>query len=785
MNVFVQKKTVAIVQARMSSTRLPGKVLLPLAGYEVLFHIWERLSRVSNLDKIVIATTDDETDHPIVEFCHQNKLDVFAYDGPADDLLSRYIACGQLYEADIIVMVDGDCPLLHPPTVERMVQALVEHSEAEYCKLDERSIEGGVAVLRLTTYLKMAQFANEPYHREHATIFLLENPHRFSIVEIPCEDEFRDKKHRLWLDTPADYRFLTEVYNRLYLPGNVVDLHEVVRLLHTDEALRSINAHVTQKDIRENVSPLVVIPEELDKKHLQKAWEIISLLTECFHAGVRVFRQNLSPIEQNWWLARNVLVSEQPPQPDEVVLTLDASPEHFHPLPPSHNGTPRMKIGLSNQKLMTDLAMWVACYSGYQSGQSAYVKVTQRSSQDGSHLETSPCPLCGSQHWESVWMHKSGITHGICLECGHVYLMRKLSQSAIEASYREYKQNYSDEYLRSPSNALFEAVRNCYQILQAYLPHQFRNILEIGCAYGHFLSLIPLPCFRVGIEPSREQASFARKYLDIAEIWECAYEQLSTIPPTWPKEGFDIVCSFHVLEHTKEPDKFLQFVRRIIREDGYLCLAVPNLFSLPPNLLELFYIYRSWHLHTFSPEILSRLLTKEGFKVIDIIEEKSAPMHRSNLVAIARSESSTSVGKVSQESIEASRHTLMKFHKMLDIQIQKVEQAFTSWAALNKRVAIYGGGIHTQALLELSGISPDQIHVIIDDDPAKQGQSLYGIEIHNFQQALNLGADVIVVSSLASEDVILERLKKTAPNSIEVVGIYRDIMKNHLTVSNQ
>lgn len=773
------KKTVAIVQARINSTRLPGKVLLPLAGRQVLFHIWERLSQITNIDEVVIATTDNGSDIPIVKFCHDHNINVFAYNGQTNNLLGRYIACGQHYGADIIVMVDGDCPLLHPPTITRMVEALLADPEADYCKLDERSIEGGVAVLRLDTYLKMEKLVTENCHREHATMFLVENPHLFSIVHIPCEDEFRDIKHRLWLDTPADYRFLSTVYEQLYQPDKIVDLHQVVHWLRTDEALRSINAHVTQKDVRERGRPLVVILEDLNHEYQQQARKIIADLTEEFHAGVRVLSSNLSSSEQEWWTQQGVTISPYPPQVGEGILTIDASQQGFIPLKPAPGGEPQMKIGLLSQASNHDLAVWSACYGGYQKSQSGYLTATQRSSEDGSHLEILPCPLCGSQNLKNVWTHSSGITNGICLDCGHVYLTRQLSEIAIDMSYRDYQQSYPDSYLNDPSNGFFELARNRHQLLAQYLPKLPTSLLEIGCGYGHFLQLAEPTCFRVGIEPSHEQVLFARQYFKIDEIWECSYKHLPGIVPTWSNDGFDLVCSFHVLEHIKQPTDFLKFIKKLLKPDGYLCLAVPNLLTLSPDLIELFFSYRNWHLHIFSAETLSRLLEQAGFEVVILLEEAPIPMLRSSLLVIARSrEFLLTSSQPDVNTIQVAEQALARFHNCLNQRLKNVKCAFYEWKTLNKKIAIYGGGIHTKALLELSDIPVNQVHVIIDDDLSKQGQTLQGIPIYNFVQAVHLGIDVIVVSSLASEHRILDRLEQTAPKNISIFGIYRDLMRD-------
>jgi len=769
------KKTIAIIQARMGSTRLPGKVLLPLAGKEVLFHIRERLLRVENIDNVVIATTSADADRPIVDFCHRNHIDVFIYDGNENDLLGRYISCGQHNNADIIVMVDGDCPLIHPPTIKRMVQACLKNPSAEYCKLDEHSIEGGVAVLRLTTFLKMAQLTEDPSHLEHATLFLMENPRLFSIVNVFCEEKFLNIKHRLWLDTPSDYCFLSEVYERLYKPNKIVDLNEVIDLIQKDEKLRLINAHVTQKDVREKNLPLLITTHGLNSKQMELAWGLTKILIEVYHISVRIFDENLTFQEQGEW-HKFAILSGEPLQKREALLELSSSLESFNIQTAIPNGEPHVRAGLAGKVDIVNLAKLIACYVGYRDCQSSYFMAVQRSSEDDSHLEMiSSCPLCESKHQKNIWTFKTGVINGICLDCGHVYLTRKHSQSAIESHYKDFGQSYTNDYLKDQSNAIFEMARSRHKFLQQHLSNKPSSLLEIGCGYGHFLSLAGENRLRVGIEPSHEEAFFARKYFGISEIWGCGYEQFSIIPPSWPKDGFDLVCSFHVLEHLEEPHLFLKFAKRVLHKNGCLYLAVPNLFTLSPDLIELSFLSQSLHLHTFSPDTLSFLLAKEGFEVIRVTEESSIPMLRSSFIVIARLASSSQL-KPSKENIEKSLCVSNHFHRSLGRRIQRIEKAFDGWASLGKKVAIYGGGIHTKALLELSDISPDNIALIIDDDPIKHEKTLHGIPVYGFEQAMTQKMDVIVASSLASEHLIYERLLKIVPKNIDIIRIYEDLL---------
>jgi FlaA1/EpsC-like NDP-sugar epimerase len=154
-------------------------------------------------------------------------------------------------------------------------------------------------------------------------------------------------------------------------------------------------------------------------------------------------------------------------------------------------------------------------------------------------------------------------------------------------------------------------------------------------------------------------------------------------------------------------------------------------------------------------------------------------MLRSSFLVLARRvDTRTASTDTVVDAVGANRAAALRFHAALEERLGRVRGAFAQWRDTQKRCAVYGGGIHTQALLELSGIDRTAVALIIDDDPAKAGQSLAGIPIVPFQEALSHAIDVIVVSSLASEAIILERLASgSLPSGIELTGIYRDLMK--------
>ena len=116
------KPAIAIIQARMSSTRLPGKVLLPLAGKPVIHHIVDRAKSCENIGKVVVATSVENSDNPLVEYCKKNNIEY--YRGNLNNVLSRFIAILNLNNYDYCVRITGDCPLIHPPFIDSQILAL-------------------------------------------------------------------------------------------------------------------------------------------------------------------------------------------------------------------------------------------------------------------------------------------------------------------------------------------------------------------------------------------------------------------------------------------------------------------------------------------------------------------------------------------------------------------------------------------------------------------------------------------------------------------------------------
>ncbi len=236
-----------IVQARMTSTRLPGKVLAPIAGRPMLAWQLDRLRRVRDDVAVAVATSDGPSDDPIVDLC--GELGVPVVRGSESDVLDRYHVAAATLSADPVIRVTSDCPLIDP-AVSRAVLELFERGEADYASNTlERTFPRGLdtEVLSVETLAAAWREASQPFEREHVTPYIYRNPSRFRLRNLRNE---RDEGDRRWtVDTPADLAFARAVYERLEVDAVTFDANDVRELLRREPALEALNAAVEQKPL--------------------------------------------------------------------------------------------------------------------------------------------------------------------------------------------------------------------------------------------------------------------------------------------------------------------------------------------------------------------------------------------------------------------------------------------------------------------------------------------------------------------------------------------------------
>ncbi len=230
----------------MGSSRLPGKVLLPIHGQPMLFYHLRRLQQAAEVDAVAVATTHLMEDDAIELFTAS--LGVPCHRGPVEDVLTRFFECAMRHDPDIVVRVTADCPLIDPSLVDFAVRSLKDAPpEIDYMNLSLSHFPRGldVEVMRFSALAQAFKEAKDPYAREHVTPFLYGHPERFGWRQL--ETDTPAAQYRLCVDEQRDLDLIAELLDRL--PDGDLDFtwHDIVRLMREDPSLEKINGGVTQK----------------------------------------------------------------------------------------------------------------------------------------------------------------------------------------------------------------------------------------------------------------------------------------------------------------------------------------------------------------------------------------------------------------------------------------------------------------------------------------------------------------------------------------------------------
>ncbi len=238
-------KIVCTIEARMKSSRLPGKVLLPVCGKPLLELMIERLRQVPELDGIVIATTADPSCQPIEDLA--KRLRVGCFRGSEDDVIDRYLGAAQTLGAGVIVRVTSDCPLFDGALLDKMLAEFNATNGLDYfSNVQERRFPRGLdAKIFTVAALALAhRKAKEPHEREHVTPYIYQHPEQFRLGSFVSKVDLSD--HRWTLDTQEDLQFIEAVYAAL---GPRCTTADVLNLLKTRPELAKLDAHVEQKKL--------------------------------------------------------------------------------------------------------------------------------------------------------------------------------------------------------------------------------------------------------------------------------------------------------------------------------------------------------------------------------------------------------------------------------------------------------------------------------------------------------------------------------------------------------
>ena len=237
----------AIIQARMSSTRLSGKVLLPLGNKTVLENVCQRVSRSKRIDKTVVAATTNPNDDKLVSLCEEKGIAVER--GSEKDVLDRYYKVAKKYSPDYVIRITADCPLIDPRVIDQVI-ALHFKEQNDYTTnayyINETYPDGeDVEIVSINALAQAWQRAKPSWQREHPTQYITQNPQKFKIGNLVYKENLRNK--RWTLDEPGDYLFFKEIYQALDSVNNF-SMEDVLKYLKMHPELEKTNHQIIRNE---------------------------------------------------------------------------------------------------------------------------------------------------------------------------------------------------------------------------------------------------------------------------------------------------------------------------------------------------------------------------------------------------------------------------------------------------------------------------------------------------------------------------------------------------------
>jgi spore coat polysaccharide biosynthesis protein SpsF len=241
-------RIVTIVQARMGSTRLPGKVLLPLGDGPMLGHVLARAARMQEAAEVIVATSQLAADDAIADFCAAQGVRCFR--GDEQDVLARYLGAAHFSAAEGVVRITADCPFIDPGVCDRVIAEFrAGQPGLDYaCNFHPaRTFPRGldVEVMRRDVLERCGHEARDPASREHVTAFIYAHPERFALHGVTSETDH--SALRWTVDTPADLDLARRIYT--HFGRNDFTWHEVLEALAIHPEWTAINAHIQQKSV--------------------------------------------------------------------------------------------------------------------------------------------------------------------------------------------------------------------------------------------------------------------------------------------------------------------------------------------------------------------------------------------------------------------------------------------------------------------------------------------------------------------------------------------------------
>jgi len=275
-------KTVATIEARMSSSRLPGKVMLPIMGKPMLEIMVERLMHAKSIDKIVIATTTNKADYKIVSLA--KRLGIGWFRGSETNVLSRVLGAANKYHAETIIELTGDCPMVDPAMIDDTVKNFILN-KVDY--LSNRTIKPlvprgfDIQIFPKKVLAQVAKLTSDPYDCEHVSLYIYEHPKVFKLKSFSPPKPLQKSDLRLTVDTVKDLELVRRVFHLLYVKNPTFSLKDVVELFAQFPKLKLINNTVKQKKIRYTKKDERLIINKLKNQSLELQFKQRAAIIGC------------------------------------------------------------------------------------------------------------------------------------------------------------------------------------------------------------------------------------------------------------------------------------------------------------------------------------------------------------------------------------------------------------------------------------------------------------------------------------------------------------------------
>ncbi len=235
------KKITCIIQARTNSTRLPNKTILKILNSPVIIHVIDRIKKSNLIEQIVLATSTTTNDQILSDIANDNQI--LSFKGNESDVLDRFYNVAKEYDADPIIRITADCPLIDPLLIDKMIKFFLENNFDYVSNIIERTFPDGldVEIFSFATLKKAFSEATWLSEREHVTPYIIKNPHLFKLFNYTNDE---DLSHFRWcLDEAADYQMIQKIFQE-FKPQKFFSTHDILKLLKEKPEISKINSGI-------------------------------------------------------------------------------------------------------------------------------------------------------------------------------------------------------------------------------------------------------------------------------------------------------------------------------------------------------------------------------------------------------------------------------------------------------------------------------------------------------------------------------------------------------------